>query len=257
MDRTEAASHDEDMADAVPVIPNRVAVSTWRPMGAHSLPQGVWEHIASLPADSLGSCLDGVEMYGSGIYRAQLLTPDGFQVGPSQYLASGPTFASVPEAVEALKGQFPGVDARALFERTHAFVPQTNPESEVQVAQAVSDKRLAAVARELGWKEPKDTPPDLAALAAEFLDAHDTARGPVPDWVRVMNVAGEAGEMAEAYRRLTGHARRTGTVEELSAEMADVVMTTYMAAHQLGIDLDAAISDKHAVVMTRGFGGES
>lgn len=83
------------------------------------------------------------------------------------------------------------------------------------------------------------------------------ARGPVPDWARVLNVVGEAGEFAEAYRRYTGHARRTGSIQEVAEELADVVISAATCAAQLGIDLDEAVRAKRQIVLSRGFGGAS
>lgn len=93
-----------------------------------------------------------------------------------------------------------------------------------------------------------------ADRAREFVIAHDAARGPVPAWAQVLNVVGEAGEFGEAYRRYSGFARRIGNLAEVAAELADVVIASYVAADRVGLDLDAAIEAKHAVVMSRGFG---
>ncbi|WP_369794633.1 MazG nucleotide pyrophosphohydrolase domain-containing protein [Kutzneria sp. 744] len=66
-------------------------------------------------------------------------------------------------------------------------------------------------------------------------------------------MAEECGEFVGAYRRWSGQARRTGTAEELRAELADVVITAFVAAEELGIDLDQAITEKAGVVLTRGW----
>ncbi len=97
----------------------------------------------------------------------------------------------------------------------------------------------------------------LYAIGHDFNAAHDEARGPVPDWARVLNVVGEAGEFAEAYRRYTGHARRTGSIQEVAEELADVVISAATCAAQLGIDLDEAVRAKRQIVLSRGFGGAS
>ncbi|MEV6610026.1 MazG nucleotide pyrophosphohydrolase domain-containing protein [Kutzneria sp. NPDC051319] len=70
---------------------------------------------------------------------------------------------------------------------------------------------------------------------------------------QVLAVAEECGEFVGAYRRWSGQARRTGTAEELRAELADVVITAFVAAEELGIDLDQAITEKAGVVLTRGW----
>jgi hypothetical protein len=56
---------------------------------------------------------------------------------------------------------------------------------------------------------------------------------------QAMVVAEEAGEFLGAARRWLGLARRTGTYEEMSAELADVEIASYVGAQAFGIDLDA------------------
>ena len=63
-----------------------------------------------------------------------------------------------------------------------------------------------------------------------------------PDWLFVMGVAAEAGEMVSAYLRYTGKVRRLGTREDIAGELADTVLTSYRAADVLEIDLDKAIA---------------
>lgn len=98
---------------------------------------------------------------------------------------------------------------------------------------------------------------DLNKMGAEFNSAHSKARGLVPVWAKVLNVVGEAGEFAEAYRRFTGHARRLGSYDDMCEELADVVISAATCASQLGIDLDEAVEQKFAIVMSRGFGEAS
>jgi len=66
-------------------------------------------------------------------------------------------------------------------------------------------------------------------------------------------VAEEAGELVGAYRRWAGKARRTGTRRELEDEIADVLIVTAVFAERAGIDLDAAIAAKLAVIYSRGW----
>ena len=66
-------------------------------------------------------------------------------------------------------------------------------------------------------------------------------------------VAEEAGEFVGAFRRWIGMARRDGPFGDVEAELADVVISAYAAAHALGIDLDAAICAKADTVLTRGW----
>lgn len=92
---------------------------------------------------------------------------------------------------------------------------------------------------------------DLAADISGHLAAHfpeDTAAVQ-----QVLCLAEEAGEFTAAFRRWAGLARRPGTWADMVAELADVVITAYVTADVLGIDLDAAITAKAAVIMTRGW----
>jgi NTP pyrophosphatase (non-canonical NTP hydrolase) len=71
--------------------------------------------------------------------------------------------------------------------------------------------------------------------------------------VQALCVAEEAGELVGAYRRWAGKARRTGTRHELEDEIADVLIVTAVFAERAGIDLDAAIAAKLAVIYSRGW----
>src|SRR5215470_18809697 len=70
---------------------------------------------------------------------------------------------------------------------------------------------------------------------------------------QVLCLAEEVGEFVGAYRRAAGLARRPGPWSDVAAELADVVITAHVAAVYLGIDLDTAIGDKLAVVVSRGW----
>ena len=70
---------------------------------------------------------------------------------------------------------------------------------------------------------------------------------------QVLCVAEEAGEFVGAYRRFAGMARRSGPFEDVKEELADVVITSFVTAQVLGIDLDAAIREKADKVMSRGW----
>ena len=95
---------------------------------------------------------------------------------------------------------------------------------------------------------------ELAALAAELSDRINehfpAAEAPIR---QVLALAEEAGEFVGAYRRWIGMARRTGPWADVPAELADVVITAYITAHALGIDLDAAVTAKARVIFTRGW----
>jgi NTP pyrophosphatase (non-canonical NTP hydrolase) len=62
----------------------------------------------------------------------------------------------------------------------------------------------------------------------------------------VLALAEEAGEFVGAYRRFTGLARRAGTAAQMHAELADVVITAYVTAAELGIDLDTELARQAA-----------
>lgn len=94
--------------------------------------------------------------------------------------------------------------------------------------------------------------PEQARLIAERLRANGfPAEGAVQR--NVLCLAEEAGELVGAYRRWTGQARRTGTAQQMYAELADVVITAYVLAHELHLDLDAAIAAKLDVIFARGW----
>ena len=93
-------------------------------------------------------------------------------------------------------------------------------------------------------------PAVAASLASRLREHFDPATLPVQ---QVLALAEEAGEFTAAYRRWAGLARRTGPWRDVEAELADVVITAYVTAAVLGIDLDAATRAKAEVVFTRGW----
>ncbi len=70
---------------------------------------------------------------------------------------------------------------------------------------------------------------------------------------QVLNLAEEVGEFVGAYRRWSGQARRAGTAEQMCEELADVIITAFVTAHELGIDINAVIAAKLHTVHTRGW----
>lgn len=85
---------------------------------------------------------------------------------------------------------------------------------------------------------------ELMSEIAEEYRGCESARG-------VLCVAEEAGEFVAAYRRWAGLARRSGTREELEAEIADVVIAAWSAGTGLGIDMEAAVRRKAVTVLDR------
>jgi NTP pyrophosphatase (non-canonical NTP hydrolase) len=109
----------------------------------------------------------------------------------------------------------------------------------------------AITERAAGHLAASEPLPRTAARLADRLREHfDPATLPVQ---QVLAVAEEAGEFTAAYRRWAGLARRSGPWHDVEAELADVVITAYVTAAVLGIDLDAAARAKAEVVFTRGW----
>lgn len=110
---------------------------------------------------------------------------------------------------------------------------------------------VVAAIRHLGMAMPQTTVAGFAQEAAKHL----AENFPENDLLiqQVLCLAEEAGEFVGAYRRWAGMARRTGSFADVCAELADVVITAYVTANVLDIDLDAAIREKTAVISTRGW----
>ncbi len=112
-------------------------------------------------------------------------------------------------------------------------------------------------------------PPSWLALQAREIVHHLRANGFADDGgIRQgLNLAEEAGEFVEAaltvsaqtgrfigaFRRWKGLARRSSTEAEARSELADVVITAYVTAAELGWDLDAEIDKKLRVILSRGW----
>lgn len=97
---------------------------------------------------------------------------------------------------------------------------------------------------------------DLTELARTiYIGVQETLRlnDEAMETAQVLCVAEEAGEFVGAYRRSQGLARRNGTLNELKAELADVVIAAYTAAHAIGFNLDDAVDEKAEKVLTRGW----
>ncbi|MGI5239034.1 MazG nucleotide pyrophosphohydrolase domain-containing protein [Dactylosporangium sp. CA-139066] len=98
------------------------------------------------------------------------------------------------------------------------------------------------------------TLPDLPAVAADIA-ARLSAAGftDAPHLRQALALAEEAGEFVGAVRRHYGLARRTGSFDDVEAELADVVITAFVTAETMGIDLERALAAKLGVVYTRGW----
>ncbi|WP_432841062.1 MazG nucleotide pyrophosphohydrolase domain-containing protein [Dactylosporangium sp. CA-092794] len=95
-----------------------------------------------------------------------------------------------------------------------------------------------------------DLPAVAADVAAKLAEAGFTE---APHLRQTLALAEEAGELVGAVRRHYGMARRTGPFSDIEAELADVVLTAFVTAHTMGIDLERALAAKLAVVYTRGW----
>lgn len=99
---------------------------------------------------------------------------------------------------------------------------------------------------------------DLRTVAGQLTQIIDDHNRPEyanenPLTVQVLCASEEMGEMVGAYRRWAGLARRKGTKAELEDEVADVLISTAMFAHRVGIDIDTAIENKLEVIYSRGW----
>jgi NTP pyrophosphatase (non-canonical NTP hydrolase) len=98
------------------------------------------------------------------------------------------------------------------------------------------------------------TTPDMQKVAHEIaIKLHENGwkKGDVD--AQILMLAEEVGEVIGAYRRATGRARRTDTMEHVHEELADVIIGAYVVAHEMNFDLNQAIDDKLAIVFSRGW----
>jgi len=79
---------------------------------------------------------------------------------------------------------------------------------------------------------------------------------PPPTWAQALNVSGEAGEFAEAFRRYSGNARRPGSLLDVSKELADVIISAVCMAELLGLDAATIVHDKWEEIFIRGYGDQ-
>ena len=96
---------------------------------------------------------------------------------------------------------------------------------------------------------------NLQQIAQDLLKALEENR---PDHehdaqIAVVCLAEEVGELASAWRRQAGKARRSGTFEEMEAELADVLIVAASFAVRAGIDIDRAVQKKLDTIYSRGW----
>ncbi len=70
---------------------------------------------------------------------------------------------------------------------------------------------------------------------------------------QALGLAEEVGEFVGAWRRFSGQARRTDTFEHVEEELADVIITAFVTAEVLGIQIDEVLSSKLDVIFSRGW----
>ena len=70
---------------------------------------------------------------------------------------------------------------------------------------------------------------------------------------QALKLAEESGEVIKALCRYVGISRKSGSVQEVEDELADVVLSAYLLAHYLPGDIDAAIARKAGADYLRGW----
>jgi len=70
---------------------------------------------------------------------------------------------------------------------------------------------------------------------------------------QVLAMAEESGEFVQAARRWLGLARTPGEFSAVEAELADVIITSYVTAAVFGIDIDRVIAETAARIIARGW----
>jgi NTP pyrophosphatase (non-canonical NTP hydrolase) len=95
----------------------------------------------------------------------------------------------------------------------------------------------------------------LMDLATEISDGIARENFDIPDLAshQALHLAEEVGEFVGALNRWQGRSRRSGTFEEMAYELADVVVTAFMTAVVLNIDLPEAIKEKSKIILSRGY----
>jgi hypothetical protein len=64
-------------------------------------------------------------------------------------------------------------------------------------------------------------------------------------------VAGDAGEFCSALLRYLDTARRPGSFDEMERTLASVVVSAYLAANYLAVDLDDAVTRRVQTILGR------
>lgn len=70
---------------------------------------------------------------------------------------------------------------------------------------------------------------------------------------QALGLAEEVGEFVGAWRRFSGQARRSDTFDHVAEELADVIITAFVTAEVLNIDIDDELDAKLEVIFSRGW----
>ena len=169
-------------------------------------------------------------------WRDAIVDPPNAWAGPEDLalIAAVDERGAVTELIAA-----PAVDAQAPRTPVAEGYGEDAGSSEAQrAAEAAEPSVLAAL-------------PDRAAEIHRQLRANGwTDR---LDLQQALALAEEAGEFVGAFRRWAGMARRPGPFADVEAELADVVVTAFVTADVLGIDLPAVVAAKLDVIFARGW----
>lgn len=115
-----------------------------------------------------------------------------------------------------------------------------------------SQDEIDSLENELGWVDLTAFNGYLAVVASAIDQCGPTGQDD-PVTAQALNVAGEAGEFVEAYRRYRGGARRPGSKEEVSGELADVIISAMIMGQRLDLDMEKVIVAKLRKIVTRGW----
>lgn len=91
------------------------------------------------------------------------------------------------------------------------------------------------------------------AVVASAIDQYGDEGKDEPVTGQAMNVAGEAGEFLEAYRRYRGGARRAASGEEVLEELADVMISSTIMFLRMNAVPAPWITAKLKKIITRGW----
>lgn len=91
-------------------------------------------------------------------------------------------------------------------------------------------------------------------LAAE-IRKHANQGATTDEWrdAQAMCVVEEAGEFIGAYRRWRGFARRPGDFDQVTSELADVIIASFIMFVNLHEDAQVEIKKKLLKIITRGY----